>query len=173
MAGSRGIEIASQVRTIDIVPGLLDLLGVAAATGLHGESLAPLLAGSARAGSRHAYSESVAIEQQYGWSALYSLSTAVEPPAPHVAEGLITVTKDEQGQPFDWTKFTGEVLRIRSQKEHPASAAVAVKYRGWWFYIADSDQNSKITFSLLNTLFQLQAASGSGKSPVLTLPVGG
>ena len=104
---------------------------------------------------------------------LYFLSTAVEPPAPHVTEGLITVTKDEAGQPFDWTKFTGEVLRIHSQKERPASAAAAVKYRGWWFYIADNDQNSKITFSLLNTLFQLQAASSSGKSPVLTLPVGG
>ena len=104
---------------------------------------------------------------------LYFLSTAVQPPAPHLAEGLITITKDEQGQPFDWTKFTGEVLRIHSQKERPASAAVAVKYRGWWFYIADNDQNSKITFSLLNTLFQLQATSGSGKSPVLTLPVGG
>jgi len=35
-----------------------------------------------------------------------------------------------------------------------------------------TNQNSKITFSLLNILFQLQATSGSGKSPLLTLPVG-
>jgi hypothetical protein len=104
---------------------------------------------------------------------LYFLSTAVEPPAPHVEAGLVTVTKDELGHLFDWSKFTGTLLAIRSAKEEPATPAIAVKYRGWWFYIADNDQNSKITFSLLNLLFQLQATTGSGKSPVLTLPVGG
>jgi hypothetical protein len=104
---------------------------------------------------------------------LYFLSTAVEPPAPHLQAGLVTLTSDEHGQPFDWSKFTGTVLAIHSQKDHPANAAVAVKHRGWWFYIADNDANSKITFSLLNTLFQLQATTGTGKSPLLTLPVGG
>ena len=104
---------------------------------------------------------------------LYFLSTAVEPPAPHVQAGLVTVTKDAQGQPFDWSRLTGKVMAVHSQKGRPASAAVAVPHRGWWFYIADNDANSKITFSLLNTLFQLQAATGTGKSPLLTLPVGG
>jgi hypothetical protein len=104
---------------------------------------------------------------------LYFLATAVEPPAPHAREGLVTVTRDAQGHPFDWKQFTGEVMTVHSQPEHPKNAAVAVKYRGWWFYIADNDQNSKITFSLLNTLFQLQATTGTGKSPLLTLPVGG
>jgi len=103
---------------------------------------------------------------------LYFLSTAVEPPAPHIKAGLVTVTKDENGQPFDWSKFTGKVMAIHSQKDHPAAAAVAVPYRGWWFYLADDDQNSKITFNLLNILFQLQAATGSGKTPLLTLPIG-
>lgn len=104
---------------------------------------------------------------------LYFLSTAVEPPPPHVRDGLVTVTRDRQAQPFDWKKFTGEIMTVHSQKEHPANAAVAVKHRGWWFYIAENDQNSKITFNLLNTLFQLQATTGTGKSPLLTLPVGG
>jgi hypothetical protein len=103
---------------------------------------------------------------------LYLLSTAVEPPPPHAAAGLVTVTRDESGHPFDWSKLTGKVLSIRSQKDRPADAAVAVKYRGWWFSIADNDANSKFAFSRLNTLFQLQAATGSGKLPVLTLPVG-
>ena len=48
----------------------------------------------------------------------------------------------------------------------------AVPYRGWWFYIADDDQTSKTTFSLLNLLFSLQSSSGEGKSPLLTIPVG-
>ena len=88
------------------------------------------------------------------------------------AAGLLTVTRDENGQPFDWSKFTGKVMSIHSQKDRPANAAVAVRYRDWWFYLADSDQNSKITFNLLNILFQLQATTASGKSPVLTLSVG-
>ncbi len=103
---------------------------------------------------------------------LYFLSQSVEPPAPHVQAGLVTVTKDADGEPFDWSKVTGKILRIHSQEERPQKAYIAVQHRGWWFYIADDDQSSKSTFSLLNILFSLQSATGKGKSPVLTLPVG-
>ena len=103
---------------------------------------------------------------------LYFLSKSVEPPAPHLQAGLIKVTKNDDGQPFDWSKVTGKVMTIHSQEGRPENAYVAVEHRGWWFYIADDDQNSKATFSLLNILFSLQSASGKGKSPLLTLPVG-
>ena len=103
---------------------------------------------------------------------LYFLSQSVELPAPDVQAGLVTVTRDEQGRPFDWSKVTGKVMAIHSQKERPQRAYVAVQHRGWWFYIADDDQRSKVTFGLLNILFSLQSASGKGKSPLLTLPVG-
>jgi hypothetical protein len=39
-------------------------------------------------------------------------------------------------------------------------------------YIADDDQSSKATFSLLNVLFSLQSETGKGRSPLLTLPIG-
>ncbi|MEN9674156.1 MAG: hypothetical protein RIS76_52 [Verrucomicrobiota bacterium] len=104
---------------------------------------------------------------------LYFLSTAVVTPPPHLASGLVTVTKDEDGQPFDWAQFTGKVMSIHSAKERPIKAAVAVQHRDWWFYVADDDQNSKITFNLLNILFQLQAATASGRSPLLTVQTGG
>ena len=103
---------------------------------------------------------------------LYFLSQAVQLPADHVRAGLGTITQDESGQPFDWSKLMNKVMRIRSQKERPENAYVAVQHRGWWFYIADDDQNSKATFSLLNILFSLQSASEKGKSPLLTLPLG-
>ena len=93
-------------------------------------------------------------------------------PTRAVRARLATVTKDDNGQPFDWSKVTGKVMTIHSQKERPRNAYVAVQHRGWWFYIADDDQNSKTTFSLLNILFSLQAATGKGKAPLLTLPVG-
>jgi len=103
---------------------------------------------------------------------LYFLSQSVEPPAADIRAGLVTVTRDDHGQPFDWSKVTGKVMTIRSQEERPQKAYVAVQHRGWWFYIADDDQSSKTTFSLLNILFSLQAATGKGRAPVLTLPVG-
>src|SRR5262245_4533179 len=103
---------------------------------------------------------------------LYFLSQAVDPPASDVEAGLVTVTKDDAGRPFDWPKVTGRVMTIHSSKERPGSAYVAVQHRGSWFYIADDDHSSKATFSLLTTLFSLQAATGKGKSPLLTLPVG-
>ena len=103
---------------------------------------------------------------------LYMLSTSVEPPPKDVEAGLVTVTKDDQGRPFDWSKVTGKVMRIHSQENPPHGAYVAVQHRGSWFYVADDDQRSKATFSLLNILFSLQAASGKGGSPLLTLPIG-
>lgn len=103
---------------------------------------------------------------------LYFLAQSVEPPAPHLKAGLLTVTKDDQGRPFDWSKVTGKVMTIHSQKHRPWNAYLAVQHRGWWFYIAEDDQSSKATFTLLNFLFSLQAATGKGNAPMLTLPVG-
>jgi hypothetical protein len=103
---------------------------------------------------------------------LYFLSQSVEPPAADIEAGLVTVTRDDEGNVFDWSKVTGRIMTIHSQQDRPERASVAVRYRGWWFYIADDDQTSKSTFGLLNILFSLQSSSGEGKSPLLTLPIG-
>lgn len=103
---------------------------------------------------------------------LYFLSTSVETPAPDVEAGLVTVTKDDQGRPFDWSRVTDKVMAVHSQKEPPKGAYLAVQHQDWWFYIADDDQSSKATFSLLNILFSLQSEGGKGRSPLLTLPIG-
>jgi hypothetical protein len=46
-----------------------------------------------------------------------------------------------------------------------------VLYRGSWFYIDDSDLNSKSTFNLLSYLLALKSDSASTKAPLLTLGV--
>ena len=104
---------------------------------------------------------------------LFYLSQSVEAPARHERTGKVTVTEDGSGSPFDWSLVTGEVMRIRCSISKPAAAAVAVPYRGYWFYIADDDLNSKSTFSLVSQLFMLQAGSVKMQMPQLTLPVGG
>ena len=104
---------------------------------------------------------------------LFYLSQAVEVPEKHVEEELVTVTKDRQGGDFDWALVTGNLLVVKSSKRRPSGAAVSVKYRDYWFYIEDSDLNSKSTFSLLGQLFGLQAGGVKTAAPVLTLPIGG
>ncbi len=103
---------------------------------------------------------------------LYFLSQSVEAPKEHAEAGLVTVTLDRDGLPFDWDTLLKDTMRIHASKARPTNAFVAVTHRGWWFYIADDDLASKSSLSLLNFLFSLQSASGKGKSPVLTLPVG-
>jgi hypothetical protein len=104
---------------------------------------------------------------------LHFLSSSVEPPPTDVANGLVTITRDERGQPYDWSDLSGRLMKIRSSPDRPKSAYVAALYRGYWFYVSDDDRRSKATFGLLNLLFSVQAATSKGKSPILTLPVGG
>jgi arylsulfatase A-like enzyme/tetratricopeptide (TPR) repeat protein len=73
--GLRNVRVPAQVRTIDILPTLLDLVGVPPTGQVDGRSLVPLLAGSSRQGPRFAYSESMSPSLQYGWSAMYSVRT--------------------------------------------------------------------------------------------------
>ena len=101
---------------------------------------------------------------------MYYLSQGVEAPLRHEEEGKVTVTRDATGQRFDWRKVAGRLLRIRSSESAPDSAFVKVKYRGHWFYIDDSDLNSKTTFGLLIQLLALQSATGAASGPLLTIP---
>jgi hypothetical protein len=104
---------------------------------------------------------------------LYFLSHGVVVPPGHRDSGLVTDTRDPGGAPFDWSEVTGGLLRVESREKAPNPAAVRVRYRDHWFFIPDDDLPSKSTFSLLAQLFALQAGSGEGLRPVLTIPVGG
>lgn len=103
---------------------------------------------------------------------LYFLASSVEPPPRDVEAGLVTITRDEAGQPFNWQELSGRLITIHSQESRPKNAYVTIPYRGSWFFIADNDLNSKATFGLVNLLFSLQSATGKGKSPLLTIPIG-
>jgi hypothetical protein len=105
-------------------------------------------------------------------AAMFFLSQGVVPPAAHVAEGKVTVTRDVDGRVFEWRRVVGDLLTIQSSSTQPEDAFVAIQYRNYWFYIDDADLNGKSTFNLLSYLFSLQAATGTGASPLLTLPAG-
>ena len=69
----RGLEIEAQVRTIDLYPTLLEMLGLEVPPGNQGRSLLPLLQGSPPAETSFAYSESMVPYLQYGWSPMFSI----------------------------------------------------------------------------------------------------
>lgn len=104
---------------------------------------------------------------------MYFLSQSVDVPADDVAAGRVTVTLDANDQVFNWQRVSEGLMNIRSSPTPPENAAVAVPYRDSWFYIDDSDLDSKSTFSMLGQLFALQSGNAKGMVPVLTIPVGG
>jgi arylsulfatase A-like enzyme/tetratricopeptide (TPR) repeat protein len=74
-ADLEGIRVPAQVRTVDVLPTILDLVDVKAPDPIHGESLVPLMLEPNGEGPGYAYSESMSVHLQYGWSALYSVRT--------------------------------------------------------------------------------------------------
>ena len=103
---------------------------------------------------------------------LYYLSNAVEVPPEDKAAGPVTDTVDEEGHPFDWAELLDDLFVVKYGKSRPSAAAVAVRYRGLWFYTEDNDESTKSTFALLHQLASLQAGDVESTAPVLTLPVG-
>ncbi len=114
----------------------------------------------------------IAMETRSYSAILFFMSQSVEVPSRDEDDGRVTVTRDESGEPFDWSMVTGGMMRIQSSESRPSNATVAVRYRGSWFYIDDSDLDSKSTFVLLSQLSALQSADVRGAAPLLTLPVG-
>ncbi len=103
---------------------------------------------------------------------LFYLSHGVEVPPEDEAAGKVTVTKDREGKRFDWSSMLGSIFTVKVSSSFPKEAAVAVHYRGKWFYIDDSDLESKSTFMFLNQLFALEAGKTKSIMPMLTIPIG-
>ncbi len=106
--------------------------------------------------------------------AMYFISHGVDVPPEHLKQGLAPQTLDKSGKPFDWEQITGGLFKVHYQGggDRPAHARVAIPYRGYWFYIDESDQDTKATFSLLVELSRLELNTKAGPGPMLTLPVG-
>ncbi len=105
---------------------------------------------------------------------LYFVSHGVDVPGEHLKQGLAQRTHDKSGKLFDWSLITGGLFKVHYQEgsERPARARVAIPYRGYWFYIDESDQDTKSTFSLLVELSRLELNTKASPGPMLTLPVG-
>jgi len=71
-----GKQVTAQVETIDIMPTLLQILGLPVPQEVQGKSLIPLIMGKNQEAERLAYSETYFPQYRYGWSALKSLRSS-------------------------------------------------------------------------------------------------
>ncbi len=100
------------------------------------------------------------------------LSKGVCVPEEHVTSGIVPVTLGPDGRPFDWTDVTAGNFTVHAQKHRPRDAEAAVHYRGYWYFIARDDVNSRAVLAILEILFGLQESDGKNAGPLLTLPLG-
>jgi hypothetical protein len=108
----------------------------------------------------------------------FYLANGVEVPLEHLNCGLVQPQVDAEGNVFDGRELTRGLFEVHvckgAKHKPPASAYVAVKYRGYWYYIDDADQASKTTLALMIQLSRLDFTrrQRTGGGPFLTLPVG-
>ena len=97
-------RVADPVRSVDVMPTVLDLLGAPAAAGISGVSLVPLMTGTKRELGLDAYSEAMYPLHHYGWSDLRALRSGrykvIDAPRPE----LYDVDRD----PAETTNLFGE-----------------------------------------------------------------
>ncbi len=106
---------------------------------------------------------------------LFFVSHGVEVPPEHASRGVARTTLDAAGQPFDWQRVMAGFFTVRSSAgaERPPGAHVAIQYRDFWFYIDETDLETKSTFTLLMELARLNLTDKGGTKPLFTLPLGG
>jgi hypothetical protein len=109
--------------------------------------------------------DGIAISTRSTFDLIEILRAAIEIPQEHVGAG-IAIDYPAPGP-------VGENIHIHSLKDKPKRAAVAVKYRGYWFYIDDSDTRTKLFYQIVRALWSVSIAEGSNTTaaPVLTIPV--
>jgi hypothetical protein len=157
------LQFESAAQQVPDYQNLMEMLGLDPTIGVY-----PITTGIGR---QEANSLNVRFRSFAG--VMYFLSQAIDIPAKDVSAGRVTVTRDDSGRSFDWAQVTAGLMYIKSSEDRPKNASVAVFYRGSWFYIDDSDLNSKSTFSMLGQVFALQSGDVEPAALLLTLPVGG
>jgi hypothetical protein len=105
------------------------------------------------------------------YQVLELLGNGIEIPPSHLEAGIV------HDEPVAWLGKT-PFLKVRSSETHwwtsrPEDAIVAVRFRDRWFYIADTDTDSKRTFWFVRTMIGMRLAGpgANQQAPILTVPV--
>jgi arylsulfatase A-like enzyme/Tfp pilus assembly protein PilF len=116
MPGSAGAgrRVKEPVQHIDLVPTVLDWLGLSGPKGLRGRSLRPLLEGGPALDNASVYAEAFYGRYHFGWSELYSLTDAryrfIKAPKPEV---------------YDLDRDPGETRNLAAERPQVVASARA------------------------------------------------
>jgi hypothetical protein len=145
---------------LEKVSEYLGLLGVPMPTDVSKDIVLPVYFG---AKGRNA--DGVAVSTRSTVDLIQLLRAAIEVPQEH-ADKALTLNYPKAG-------LAGQGIRIHASKEKPDNAAVAVMYRGYWFYVAEDDARTKSFYMMVRTLWSVSIAAGADQraAPVLTIPV--
>ncbi len=105
---------------------------------------------------------------------LYFLANGVEVPLEHLESGVAVEATGPDGAPFDSRAVTDGVFTVHACDGHkpPKNAYVAIKHRGYWYYVDDRDDASKSTLGLVLQVSRLDFGRQQPSAPFLTLPIG-
>lgn len=95
---------------------------------------------------------------------MLALAWQVDVPQEHVDDGRTAST-------FVDTGLGGSLFTVRHSADRPDAeyAYVAIRDRGYWYYIDDRDVVTKRTFGLLQILFSLTDAGEGARGPVVSI----
>jgi len=115
-------------------------------------------------GVKGRYADGVSISTRSTADLIQILRAAIEIPEEHAAAGLVM-----KHPPVG---LAGRGIRIHSSKDRPDKAIVAVRHRGYWFYIDDTDMRTKLFYRLIRTLWSVSISESADltAAPVLTVP---
>lgn len=119
-------------------------------------------------GSVASHDKELAVQTRSLMGIMHTMAAHVEVPAEHIDEG-----RASPGFAGDLADVgASRMIRIRSSKDKPDDAYVAVAYHGGWFWIDDRDLTTKRAFSLIMMLFTLADTGAKDALPLITIPAG-
>ncbi|MGE5358056.1 MAG: sulfatase-like hydrolase/transferase, partial [Bacteroidales bacterium] len=125
----RGRRVADPVRSVDLMPTVLDLMGIPAPQKIAGVSLAPLMVGAKRTLDLEAYSEALYPLHHYGWSDLRAWRVgrykAIDAPRPELYDLERDPLEEHNLYAERKALADGMIARLRQQEESDASAAAS------------------------------------------------
>ena len=81
----------------------------------------------------------------------------------------VPMSYEKNGETFDWRQVTQGLFEVKVSNKKPADSFVNVQYRKQWFYIDDSDFESKETFNLIMIIMGIYQGKIEGFLPVFTV----
>lgn len=115
--------------------------------------------------------QTMALATRSLFSAMYFLAQGVEVPDLDATSGFATGARKATSGLFGPGGTDETLFHVYSSHDEPENAAIKVFYRDSWFYIADNDRESKVTFSLVSLLVMLQSGDTERITPLITMPV--